>query len=29
MANIDFKAQGGRRDVDKHYYNALLVTLMD
>lgn len=26
---VDFKAQPGRRDIDKHYYNTVVLSVLD
>lgn len=27
--NVEFKAQPGKRDIDKHYYNNIALSIMD
>lgn len=27
--NVDFQAQPGKRDIEKHYYNNVLLSIMD
>lgn len=27
--NVDFQSQTGKRDIEKHYYNNILISIMD
>lgn len=27
--NVDFKAQPGKRDIDKYYYNTVVLSILD